>query len=426
MSRFVLATFGSLGDLHPYIAVGLALKAQGHEAVVATSPDYAEAVAAAGLGFEAVGPAIESFGDRTSLSRRLFHPIRGPELLIREIVMPHLRQAQADITRAASGADLLVSHPLTFTVPLVAHSLGLPWVSTVLAPMSLMSRHDPPHLGGVNILRIAHRLGPTVYDLMLGVIRAAARRWEAPLHAYRRELGMPPSTQVMLFEGQFSPQGNLALFDAQLAMPQADWPGNTQVCGMPMYDGAAEDRALREDLHRFLSEGEAPIVFALGSSAVWIAGDFWRRAIDAAVSLGRRAILLSGPATLPPLPPGIRAYGYLPYSAVFPHAAAIVHQAGIGTLAQALRSGRPQLITPVAFDQPDNAARAAKLGLARVLPFQSVTASRLQAQLSALLANPAYADAARRVAQELSAVDGAERAARGLIELQRRRPASGA
>ena len=128
-------------------------------------------------------------------------------------------------------------------------------------------------------------------------------------------------------------------------------PTTRSICGSPIFDGKPADTADLEDLEQFLADGEAPIVFALGSSAVWIAGDFWDKAVAATLKLGRRAILLTGPTMPESLPDTIRAYSYLPYSKVFPHAAAVVHQAGIGTLAQAMRAGCPQLIVPVAFDQ---------------------------------------------------------------------------
>ncbi len=413
--RFVLATFGSLGDLHPYIAVGRALQDRGHQAVIATSSDYAGAVQAAGLAFAAVRPGLQQLGDQARVAGRLFHPLWGPQRLIREVVMPHLRDAHADMTAAARGADLLVSHPLTFTVPLVARQQQLPWVSTVLAPLSFLSRSDPPQLAGVNVLRAAHRLGPAASQVVHQLARTVTRRWEAPLHAYRRELGFAATREVLMMEGQFSPHGTLALFDAALATPQADWPLQTQVCGMPLFDGAPASPELLADLQQFLGAGDPPLVFALGSSAVWIAGRYWQHAIDAAQALGRRAILLTGSTALGALPDGVRAYAYLPYSAVFPHAAAVIHQAGIGTLSQALRAGRPQLITPVAFDQPDNAARAAALGVARVLPFRKVSARRMQHALAAVLENPQHATAACTVAAHCRAVDGAGVAADALI-----------
>jgi UDP:flavonoid glycosyltransferase YjiC (YdhE family) len=218
-----------------------------------------------------------------------------------------------------------------------------------------------------------------------------------------------------MFEGQFSPFLNLALFDSELARPQPDWPPNVRVCGAAMYDGTAPDAGIRNGLEGFLREGEPPIVFALGSSAVWIAGDFWDKATAAAQQLGRRAILVTGPVTPQGLPEGVQAFPYLPYSSAFPRAAAVVHQAGIGTLAQALRAGRPQLIVPVAFDQPDNARRATALGAARVLPFRKVSARRLASELTALLDQSSYEEAARTVAASLAKVDGAGRAAEELI-----------
>jgi len=209
------------------------------------------------------------------------------------------------------------------------------------------------------------------------------------------------------------------LFDAVLATPRSDWPEPLTLCGAALFDGQPPAAAELERLNRFLDDGDAPLVFALGSAAVWIAERYWQHAIAAAQALGRRAILLTGEGTSLRTPPGICAMPYMPYSQVFPRAAAVIHQAGIGTLSQALRAGRPQLITPVAFDQPDNAERAAALGVARVLPFQKVTAKRMAVQLDALLHDARLAETARALAQQLRDVDGAGVAADALIRKAR-------
>jgi UDP:flavonoid glycosyltransferase YjiC (YdhE family) len=415
MSRFLLATAGSLGDLHPYIAVARALTERGHRAVIATAEDHRSAVEGAGVELAPIRPSASDFGDYGALVARLFDARRGPEYLWREVVVPHLRSAYEDLSRASDGADLLVSHPLTVTLPLVAQRQGLPWVATVLAPLSFMSAWDPPVLAPAPWLRMLRRLGPTPYRLVLGLVKRRVWSWEAPLRDLRRELGLPPSKHLAMFEGQFSPLRNLALFDPQLARPQPDWPANVRICGAAVYDGAPPDAGVRGELERFLAEGEPPIVFALGSSAVWIAGDFWDSAAAAARRLGRRAILVTGSTTPQNLPAGVRAFPYLGYSAVFPHAAAVVHQAGIGTLAQAMRAGRPQLIVPVAFDQPDNAHRAAALGIARVVPFRKVTARRLASELAVVLEQSSYAREARTVAEALAKGDGAACAAEELV-----------
>ena len=424
MSRILLVTFGSLGDLHPYIAVGRVLRARGHEVVLASCGDYEAAATAAGLEFVAVPPRLDALGDREALTRRLFHPRHGTRCMLDEVVFPHLDAAHAVIDRAAHGADLLVGHPLTFGVPVVAEQRGLPWLSTVLAPSSFLSRHDPPRLS-VDVLRQAHRLGSWTYDLMLGMVRREVWRWEAPLREFRARQGVPtPARQILIFEGQFSPHGTLALFDPMLAAPQPDWPANAVVCGAALYDGQAARAAgnvpaeTSAALEQFLSAGEPPIVFALGSAAVWMGTDYFRSAVAATMQLGRRAILLTGKPWAEALPAGIRAFDYLPYSHVFPRAAVVVHQAGIGTLSQALRSSRPQLITPVGFDQLDNAERAAKLGLARVLPFQQGTVRRLRRELAALLADAGAEQAAIRAAEQLDG-QGAARAGQAIEEALR-------
>jgi rhamnosyltransferase subunit B len=416
MARVLLATFGSLGDLHPYLAVGRALKARGINARIATSSDYQSNVEVAGLEFAPVAPSLAQLGTPVELAQRVADGLRGTQTLIQELIMPHLRESHQQLRAAASDADLLVSHPLTFMLQVVAAEQRKPWLSSVLAPASFLSRNDPPALTPINSLQIAKAMGPWAYDILMRFIRGAVRRWERPLHDYRRELGLPASDQVMVFEGQFSPQGTLALFDAALMRPQPDWPPHTHLCGTPWYDGVAPDPQSLAQLREFLAAGDAPIVFALGSSAVWLGGEFWLQALEAARQLRRRAILLTGGGAVPNLPPSAREFSYLPYSQVFPHACAIVHQAGIGTLAQALRAGRPQLITPVWFDQPDNAARAVKLGVARSLPFKRATAARMVRELRPLLTSRAYSDAARELAVKVEGVDGAAVAASHLIE----------
>jgi len=407
--RIVFATFGSLGDLHPYVAVARSLAARGHRPLIATFEEYRGNVESAGVGFAPMRPDMARFGDRTAVMEKLIDPWRGPELMVREMFLPHLRESYEDLARACEGADLLVTHPLTFAGPLLAQKTGLAWASSALSPMTMFSAHDPSLFPAAEWMLRVRRLGVAPYRWVFALPRAMVRHWEAPLRAFRAELGLPPTDALAGFEGQFSPRLHLALFSGKLAAPQPDWPASTVVCGFPRYDGAAPGDDAR--LGAFLAAGAPPVVFGLGSSAVMVAGDFWRAAIGAAEALGRRAILLTGapPADLGPVPETVAVFDYLPYSAVFPRAAAIVHLGGIGTLAQALAAGRPQLIVPVAFDQPDNARRTAALGVARSLPFCRATAGALSRELAALLAAPDQA--ARTLGDEIARENGARVAA---------------
>jgi len=422
--RFVFATFGSLGDLHPYVAVARELVRRGHRPVIASFAEFREIVEAAGVRFAPMRPAMATFGDKQAIMERLINPWRGPEFMIRGMFMPHLRESYEDLARACRGADLLVTHPLALAGPLLAQKEGLRWASTALSPITLFSAIDPPVLPAAPWMQWARRISVGAYRLLFRIPRAMVRRWEQPLREFRAELGLPATDAIAQFEGQHSPRLNLALFSPVLAAPQTDWPANTVVCGFPRYDGGPLDARLQSELEAFLAAGKPPVVFGLGSSAVMVAGGFWRAAIEAAQQLGRRAILLTGspPQGLGTVPATVKAFEYLPYSAVFPRAVAIVHSGGIGTLAQALAAGRPQLIVPVAFDQPDNARRAVALGIARSVPFKRASAGAIARHLAALLSAPDCAARARRIGEEAAREDGA-RAAANALEGAAARPA---
>ena len=414
--RIVFATFGSLGDLHPYVAVSRELARRGHRPVIATFEEFRENVETAGVGFAPMRPDMAGFGDKAALMEKLVDPWRGPERMIRGMFMPHVRESYEDLARACRGADLLVTHPLALAGPLLAQKEGLRWASSGLAPMTMFSAIDPSVFPAASWMLWVRKLGVAPYRWLFSIPRAMARRWEVPLREFRAELGLPATNAISLFEGQFSPRLHLALFSRVLAAPQADWPASTVVCGFPRYDGAPPDARTRDELEAFLAAGEPPVVFGLGSSAVMVAGDFWLSAISAVEKLGRRAILLTGapPESLGSVPATVKVFQYLPYSMVFPRALANVHSGGIGTLAQALAAGRPQLIVPVAFDQPDNARRTVALGIARVVPFRKASADALARELAALLDIPGCAARASAIGKEVAREDGASAAADAL------------
>ncbi len=232
------------------------------------------------------------------------------------------------------------------------------------------------------------------------------RPWSEPWHRLRSEIGLEPAADP-LFDGAHSPRLVLALFSPLLASPQPDWPRQTVVTGFPLYDRAAA--GMPPDLLRFLDDGPPPWFSRSDRQRSWLPAEFYSESAAAAQLLGRRAILLTGPGGQrcpSPLPPGVAAFGYAPFSELFPRAAAIVHHGGIGTTTQALRAGRPMLVMPYAYDQPDNAERVARLGVARVISRRRYTAARAAAQLDRLLSNSAYAERAAAVGARVRAEDG--------------------
>ena len=128
--RIVFATFGSLGDLHPYVAIGHELVRRGHRPLIASFEEYRAAVVEAGIEFAPMRPAMSAFGERTAMMEQLFDPWRGPELMVRGIFIPHVHESYQDLARACRGADVLVTHPLAFAGPLLAQREGVRWIST--------------------------------------------------------------------------------------------------------------------------------------------------------------------------------------------------------------------------------------------------------------------------------------------------------
>jgi rhamnosyltransferase subunit B len=414
--RIVLSTFGSFGDVHPYMAIAMELKARGHVPVIATSEAYREKVEVQGIAFHPVRPDMPSFDQPEEVARlveEVMDPRQGSDRVM-QILLPHLHDVYDDLNVAVDGADLLLTHPLPLIGPVVAQVRKVPWVSSVLAPISFFSANDPPVLPQMPALYGLLKLSPVIAR---GLFRLATRRLDrlmAPVYGLRAELGLPRGEQP-LFAGQHSPTRVLALFSKVLAEAQSDWPPRNCVTGFPFYDRRdffGETERPRE-LIEFLDDGPPPIVFTLGSSAFWVARNFYQDSIMAAQALGLRALLLIGhsrnlPAT--PLPEGVAAFEYAPYSEVLPRACAIVHQGGVGTTGQGLRSGKPALILPHAHDQFDNAARIVRLGCGRALPRPRFNAETAIRELRALLDNPGYGERAAQVAEIVSQEYGARTA----------------
>ena len=407
--RVVMTTIGSLGDLHPYIALALEMRKRYIEPVIATSNTYRERVESLNIEFRQIRPETlePDTPEYYKLIEDVVDPKRGAEFLFKKLLVPAVRDMYADLREAVADADLLVTHPIVLAGPLVAQKTGIPWVSTELAPASLWSAFDPfvpPNMPWI------HRVlkgRPTMGRLFMKLVKALSSPWLTELYQFRDELGLPPGGHP-LFEGQYAPNLNLALFSNVMCEPQSDWPANTVITGFPFFD--RKDNAPPDvNLLRFLGKGPAPIVFTLGSAAVHIAGDFYRESIKAAKLLKRRAVLLIGSERnrpTEPLPEGVIAVNYAPFGELLPRAAAMVHQGGVGTTGQGLRAGIPMIVVPFAHDQHDNGSRVERIGVARTVPRNSYKAERIASELKEILGNPSYARCARQIGNRVRSESG--------------------
>ena len=426
--KIVLTTFGSLGDLHPFLSVALELQKRGHAVIIATSSLYHEKIEELGIGFARVRPELPATENQVAIMRRAMDLRGGSDYLFRELLLPHLTAARDDLRVAVEGADALIFHPIVLPALSVAQEKKLPCIAVLLQPMMLLSAHDPPVVAGLEWLERLRVLAPRFQKVLLRFGTHSYVRKLQPVRRMRRAMHLSTSPRPF-FDDAKNADATLALFSRVLAPPQPDWPSRTTLCGFCFHDargtlsygeagapdGEAESDAaensggLSRGLEAFLMAGEAPIVFTLGSAAVLDAGNFYQASARAASLLNRRAILLCGPQrNVPRLPRGVSAFDYAPFGALFPRAAAIVHQGGIGTTGQVMRAGVPCVVVPFSHDQPDNAARLRRLKMARVVPRKNYDAETVAQELKTLLEAREYSRSAANIGKIVRAENGAK------------------
>jgi len=419
--RVILCTAGSLGDLHPFLALGLALGARGVQAEIATSVEYRPKVEAEGLVFRPVGPGLERLGedlgmDVAEMTRAV---ARSDRFLFEKIMLPYLETWTREVEMIARGSVAVVGAPFAAGAAMAAERAGVPYVSVALQPTVGFSVHDPPVLPNAPWLGPARR-GPRLWlnRATMALARASTARWTGPVNRVRATLDLPPTRANMLFDGAANADLALGLYSPLLSPVQPDAPAGFVVAGYAAYDSEAGGAGrLPPALETFLDAGEPPVVFTLGSAAVHIADDFYVESVKAARHLGRRAVLLVGPEGDLDVADGldILALGYAPFSQLFPRAALIVHQGGVGTTQQALRAGRPQVVVPHLGDQFDNAARVVRMGCGGKLDRRDYRAKRVARRIGAVLADTNTSQTSRRIGLIAALEDGAAIAAEAII-----------
>ncbi len=319
--RIILSNIGTLGDIHPLIAIALELKRRGHQPVIAVPAVFEPKIRPLGLEFHAVRPDIDP--SNNMLVEMIYDVKHGTEHGLRDFLFPSLLETYADLLDAATKparADLLLLGELNYAGPVVAEVTGIPWASYVLAPLSFFSAFDPPVLPPYPRLARADKAVPGMGRVIKRLARFTTRKWPEPIYELRRELGLERGRNP-LFDAKNSPNLVLALFSRVLGVEQKDWPANTRITGFCYYDADCGNAKLPPNLEKFLAQGEAPVVFTLGSAAVLAAGKFYEYSAKAAIKLGVRAVLLIGsdPRNRPAhaLPDSICMAGYAPYSTRF-------------------------------------------------------------------------------------------------------------
>lgn len=419
--KIVLATIGSLGDVHPFIALGLALKARGYDPVIALPEDNIDKVRRAGLHAAGIYPPLQGLAERLGLDAVVAanRMTRDPDYLFRRILLPMLPEVVERLNDVAQDAVAIAGPVLTLAGQIVAEKRGIPFIPCILQPISMMSAYDPPAERQFWMMARPGTPGwRAAYNkwVLVGTRMELRRRYAGAINQARRGFGLAKTDVTPLFGIPDAPLV-LALYSDLLGPQQPDYPPNTRITGFPVFDseGGGEEQ-LDPELEAFLSDRNPPIVFTLGSFAVHAPGDFFRQSIAAIRLLKRRAILLTGPQAIEP-EPDVLVRPYSPHSLVFPRSAVNVHHGGVGTTGAALRAGRPQLVVPFMGDQPDNAARIVRLGVGASLDIRHYSARRAAEALERLLTDETVGRRAREVAPRASAENGAVKAADEIVRV---------
>jgi rhamnosyltransferase subunit B len=385
----ILTPVGSAGDVNPFIMLGGEMRRRGHRVTVMAPDVFRGVIADAGLEFASTGTR-EEFDEATN-NPELWDARRGPRVVFREIVR-HMRRAYDVLERLyVPDETLVVGHPLSVFTRVFEETHRVPAATVHLAPTVFRSDFQLSVLPSGHDISNWPRWGKRT--LWWAVDRFAVDPHLVPaLNAWRREFGLAPMSRI--FKSWIhSPQLVLGLFPEWFAQPQADWPAQLRLTGFVLSDERAAGllpQAEQQWLERFLNDGPAPIVFTPGSANRHAAA-FFQAGIEAAARMGQRALLVTPYREHLPssLPPGIGYLPHAPFSTLFPRVAAVVHHGGIGTSAQVLAAGVPQLVMPMGFDQPDNAARLERLGVGGTVYPKHFSASIVASTLERLLTSEA-------------------------------------
>jgi UDP:flavonoid glycosyltransferase YjiC (YdhE family) len=305
-------------------------------------------------------------------------------------------------------ADLVIGNQLAYAGALACRIADRRWVFSVVSPLAIPSVHDAPFWPYLHAWqRIAQKVGISQRGFLPLARLAIRMMMQSQVRLYRRlGVNLPGHPR---FEGMYSTELNLVMTSPKLAPVQTDWPAHTVATGFAWFDppflgGLDQEQAIVA----FASLGPPPIVFAPGGSTRVDPGEFFHQSVTAARLLGRRAIIVAAKKfhTQFESHPDILVTGYFPYARLFNLAAVVVHSAGIGALGWAARYGVPSLLVPSEWDQFDNARRAERARLGRVMDIAAYTGANIASAIATLENDAGVRAGLRHLAPILAQEDG--------------------
>jgi UDP:flavonoid glycosyltransferase YjiC (YdhE family) len=412
--KFVLASYGSRGDVEPYVAVGRELLHRGHEVRMAVAPDLVGFVEAAGLAAVAYGLDTRRWLDvhRDFWTRFFgnFWRIRDLVRLWREVWEPVSKcweEIGTTLRSVADGADVLFTG-LSFQEPAanVAEYYDIPLVTLHYVPVR-PNGHLVPILPAP-----LGRSAMTAYEWLGWRL---AKKFE---DTQRRELGLPkatrPAPQRITERRSLEIQAYDEVCFPGLAAEWAKWNGHRPFVGALTMELPTDTD---EDVASWIAAGTPPIYFGFGSIAVESPSDTLAMISGACAQLGERALVCAGWSDFSDVShlEHVKVVGAVKFADTFPACRAVVHHGGAGTTAASLRAGVPTLILSTDLNQTLWGARVKRLKVGSSRRFSATTQKSLVSDLRRILA-PQYVTRAREIASRMTKSAGSIVAAADLVE----------
>jgi sterol 3beta-glucosyltransferase len=427
--HITLLTWGTRGDVQPYVALGHALSRRGHRVRVSANENHTDWVARAGL--EAVKLPLDMAGLLRSSEAQQWLASGRTTTFLRWLgaVEDAQRGAIADaLIAACEGADAIVSSYFpSHRAAAIAESIRARFVRALTFPVTATAAYGSPYLPSWISRLPFSSLRHASHGLALGLAERSAR---ATLNHLRGRLGMAAlqgSAEAALRAKRVP---TLHLFSGRLLPRPPDWPAEHEVTGGCVLQESVR-RALGEatapaDLERWLAAGQAPLYFGFGSMPVLDPPAVIDLIGSVCQELGVRALVGAGWTEYGsrPVSDDVFIVGTFDHDALLPRCRAAVHHGGAGTTQASLRAGLPTLICSVFGDQPLWGSRVRALGVGATFPFQRLNRTRLDAALQLLLSDEVTARA-RDLGETLRAEDGVETSADALERALERAPAAG-
>lgn len=384
MKKIVFTTFGSLGDLHPIMGIAIELKKRGYLPVIGTSESYREYIKSSGIDFHPIRPHINH--KDPEIIKAVLDTRNGPEILHKKYLFPYLRESLEDLNEIAKDADLIVSSVLTYYAPISAHLNKVPWLNIIIAPISMWSGYDPPILAPLPSLGKMRSLPASWHHWILKQLFKVSKSWAKPLEILRKEFGMSNEYNPF-WDGLYQGTKTICLWSKNFYPKQIDWPKNALTTGFVFFD-PKNNEPLAQSIVEFRKRHKEIVVFTLGSTTILNATDFLNIFFKCAKELDMGCIITCGDRTNEYEhfnSDNILAIKYAPYTNLFPIADIIIHQGGVGTTAQCLKAGKPQIVIPFCMDQFDNGYRIQRLGCGEVIEKKHLNQKKLTAMIKKII-----------------------------------------